>query len=383
MTQIPIDDYISKIILLENRVGAQTSYKLLEPFFIMSRDLKGMQTVAKTISDFVGLNDFTFIVSKSRLKNNVGGHIELNSQKEVFIEISEDTADYGPAIGATIAHELAHKYLHFHSISIGTGPAYSYENEVLTDITTIFLGLGKLVLNGCDQRIIQEEERANSILRTTRSHKSGYLTRSQFSFLYLLVCTMRGIDKYQYERGLTEQSLSGLEDARRAFGYYFDNRFRQSDIRRILVENLNCSIVEMQTSLSIMDKNIRSLEDLYIADVRSFLLQSQKRIENISHQIEKQLSDYEIDPCLNYLNTIKFDKRISQITEELKILKLENSKIIKGFHPIRKFLQKKPYSFPHTHQSSLLSKTVHIFRKINEQIRTLFIQRRFINNLFK
>jgi hypothetical protein len=340
MTQIPVDDYIAKIILLENRVGEQTSYKLLEPFFIMSRDLKGMQTAAKAIGDFVGLSDFTFIVSKSRLKKNIGGHIELNSQKEVFIEISEDTADYGPAIGATLAHEIAHKYLHLHGISIGTGPAYSYENEVLTDVTTIFLGLGKLVLNGCEQRIIQEEERANSTLRTTRSHKSGYLTRNQFSFLYLLVCAMRGIDKYQYERGLTEQSLSGLEDARRFFGYYFDNRFRQSDIRRILVENLKCSIVDMQTSLSIMDKNIRSLEDLYIADVRSFLLQSQKRIENISHQIEKQLSDHEIDPCLNYLNTIKFDKRISQITEELKILKLDNSKIIKGFHPIKKFLQK-------------------------------------------
>jgi hypothetical protein len=367
MTQIPVDDYISKIILLENRVGAHTSYKVLEPFFIMSRDLKGMQTAAKAIADFVGLSDFTFIISKSKLKINVGGHVELNSQKEVFIEISEDTADYGPAIGATLAHEISHKYLHFHGISIGTGPAYSYENEVLTDITTIFLGLGKLVLNGCEQRIIQEEERVNSTLRTTRSHKSGYLTRSQFSFLYLLVCAMRGIDKFQYERGLTDQSLSGLEDARKFSGYYFDNRFRQSDIRKTFVDSLKTPIVDVQISLSIVDKNIRSLEDLYIANVRSFLLQSQNRIGHISHQIEKQLTDNEVDPCLRYLNNIGFDKRISHFTEELKMLNLETYKIIKGFHPITKFMKTMSYSFPHTHQSSL-------FKKIRELIKTPFLQ---------
>jgi hypothetical protein len=379
MTQIPVDDYISKIILLENRVGAQTIYKLIEPFFVVSRNPKGMQAVAKTIADFVGLGDFTFIVSISRLKENVGGHIELNNSQEVFVEISQDTADYGPAIAATLAHEIAHKYLHFHGISVGNGLAYSYENEVVTDITTIYLGLGKLVLNGCEQQIIQEEERANSTLKTTRSHKSGYLTRGQFSFLYLLVCAMRGIDRFQYERGLSEQSLSGLEEVRRIFGYYFDDRFRQPDIRRILVDDLNCPIVDVQTSLSVIDKNLHSLEDFYIANVRSFLLQSQKRIGQISHQMEIQLTENEVDPCLRYLNTIRFDKNISQFTKELKLLNSQASKITDDFLPIGKILRIIPDSSPYLHQSSLFTKVIQFLNMKRESMKFQFLKWRLFH----
>lgn len=150
MSELPIEDYTKKLLMLENRVGARTKYKILEPFLLGAENIVMVQNAVRRIAEFVGLQNLSFIVSVARQDDKAGGHVELeHGQSEVFIEISENVAKSSTAVLATLAHEITHKYLQEQAISVGPGPKHKYENEVFTDIATVFLGLGKLMLNGC------------------------------------------------------------------------------------------------------------------------------------------------------------------------------------------------------------------------------------------
>jgi hypothetical protein len=177
-----IDDYLDKILLLEKRIGAKTSYKILEPFPVDTEDSLSIQKAAKTIANFVGLNNLVFIVAIINQEFNVGGHIELNNNaKEVFIEISPKILKSQDAVLAVLAHEITHKYMQINAISCGTGPLHEYENEILTDITSIFLGLGKLMLNGCET--VKEREHSNYTVR----FQIGSLVKKKIAFVYRLI----------------------------------------------------------------------------------------------------------------------------------------------------------------------------------------------------
>ena len=45
----------------------------------------------------------------------------------------------------TLAHEISHKYLQINNITCGYGPAFNYHNEILTDITAVYLGFWKTI----------------------------------------------------------------------------------------------------------------------------------------------------------------------------------------------------------------------------------------------
>ena len=139
MGKVFLKDYIKKIIFLEKRLGANTTYLMLDPFMVNTRDIMSIQNAAKKIGDFIGLNDIKFIVIITAQQENVGGKIELiRGQKEVIIEISKTTAKYEEALLGTLAHEITHKFLCEKGLSVGDGLIYQYENEVLTDIAFVF-----------------------------------------------------------------------------------------------------------------------------------------------------------------------------------------------------------------------------------------------------
>src|SRR3989442_1554225 len=134
------------VILLEHRTGARVSYRPLPPLRQSLHDIIGIQAAAKHIAEFVGLTGLTFVVGVAKQKLNVGGHIDLKSSgPDVFVEIDSDTLSFSDAVAATLCHEICHKWLQVNGISCPV----EIENEILTDITTVFLGLGKIMLNGC------------------------------------------------------------------------------------------------------------------------------------------------------------------------------------------------------------------------------------------
>ena len=151
LKEIRAADYIQKLRMLEERIGATTQYRILKPFPCNPKDAINLQKAAKRIAGFVGLEDLTFNVAVARQKEDVGGHIELRSgQQFVFIEVSPRAGRSPQATLAVLAHEICHKLLQRSGISLGRGLLEDYENEILTDITSVFVGLGKLMLNGAE-----------------------------------------------------------------------------------------------------------------------------------------------------------------------------------------------------------------------------------------
>ncbi|PKM48822.1 MAG: hypothetical protein CVV02_18505 [Firmicutes bacterium HGW-Firmicutes-7] len=204
MSEIFIEDYIKKITYLEKKIGNKVNYTLLNPSLLQAYDIISIQNSAKQIAEFVNMKDYIFIVAFSKQKENVGGHIELKYLgKEVFIEISNKAVKFPEAILATLAHEITHKYIQSNNIAYGTN---DYENEVFTDITTIFLGLGKLLLNGCDCQTVKFESEQT----ITETYKTGYLNKNQIAFVYLLICFMRNIPASKYEQGLFPGTINIL-----------------------------------------------------------------------------------------------------------------------------------------------------------------------------
>lgn len=112
MADIYWTDYLEKLIYLEQAVGHKTHYTILEPFQV-ERTVIGLQAAARTIADFIGLNEYMFVVAVVNLDGKAA-HIELTrSGREVFIEISEHLMSVsGPGVLAALSHEICHKYLH-------------------------------------------------------------------------------------------------------------------------------------------------------------------------------------------------------------------------------------------------------------------------------
>lgn len=119
--------------------------------FIMPDSPDGIisfEKIAQAMMMHVGLFGYEPVVKYDRLDANTGGYIKLNNNldNKVYITISEDLRTQWEIQYAVLAHEICHKLLYIHNCYF---PDMGDYNESLTDIVTIYVGFGKLTLNGC------------------------------------------------------------------------------------------------------------------------------------------------------------------------------------------------------------------------------------------
>ncbi len=204
-------DYISKINILEKKIGIRQN--ILEPFFIDSRNILSIQNAAKRIADFIGLKNFCFIVSFVKQKEGTAGIIELNIyENDVFIEISDELQNSNECVLAVLAHEITHKYMEIYNISVGQDMIHWYENEILTDITTVFLGLGKIVLNG-----YYNEQKFS---KYKQIFKFGYLELNHIAFVYRIICDKIGISKEKMLLNLSQDAINAIDDCEEIYNQF-------------------------------------------------------------------------------------------------------------------------------------------------------------------
>ena len=330
MSKIFYNDYIQKIILLEKMVGAKAGYYFLEPFSLDSKNIISIQKAAKKIAEFVGLRGFTFIVATTEKERGVGGQIDLDNSKEVFIEVSERILGFDNAVLAILAHEITHKYLHINSISVGLGPVHTYENEILTDVATVFLGLGKLMLNGCEVKNFRHEYTTEGIRNITETQKCGYLNRNQIAFVFCLICAMRKISIEKYEKELSSEATQALLTCRINYQYFFNNRFHKVDIKNELSEKLNSDIENIQSKLFNIDKNILYLQHASINITENFLQEKHRKIVKLLSDLQNMTKDNEYDPCLRFLDALVLDQKISKKALEIEGYSLEAEEYYKN-----------------------------------------------------
>lgn len=313
MSQLFIDDYIKKLVILEKQLGTKTKYQLFEPFPLNPSDPIAIQDAAKKIAEFIGLHNLTFVVGIAKQKEKVGGHVELQyGGKEVFIEISENIAKFDVAVLATLAHEITHKYLHINNISVGTGSIREYENEVLTDITAVFLGLGKLMLNGCEIENVRLEARTDGTY-VTEQLKSGYLDCEQLAFVYRMVCAMRRISDQEMVSSLSTEALSAIRACDSYQQDYFAQQLHSDQYRSELIKAAEKDIQTLQSELNRINQHLEFLKEEYICKTEEFLRTKLKKVQSLLNDAKStRLNDIH-DPCLLFLSTIELQKKIDQV----------------------------------------------------------------------
>jgi hypothetical protein len=317
-----IGDYISKIIMLEEEIGARVGYKLLEPFWVPDThlgDVNKLQGAAKEIADFVGLDWLTFVVSITKQRANVAGHVELSySGNNVFIEISDSMRNFEDAVVATLAHEITHKYMQVNNISAGTGLAHEYENEVLTDITSVFLGLGKFMLNGSEEEKTHQAVKADGIYNVTETRRCGYLTRQQLAFVYRLVCAMRNISKQDMLSNLSSTASNAVLSCDYEYPDYFEQKLGTNNYRDEVVVATMKDVETLEGELSHANELLEFIQNACLKQIKVFLQRKRAKAVVLKSDLESLNRGDIYDPCLKYLISILVKDRALQIQNKAK-----------------------------------------------------------------
>lgn len=124
----------------------------------------GAQRVARVMVQHFRLPDARMIVSFREMEH--AAHVELAAGPEYFIELNDRFKRHRRDIGAALAHEVMHVYLH----RLGLAFPDTRDNEILTDTATTYLGAGWLLLDAFRQDQLS-------------SQKLGYLTPEEFGYV--------------------------------------------------------------------------------------------------------------------------------------------------------------------------------------------------------
>ncbi|MEU4211528.1 hypothetical protein AB0F13_16260 [Streptomyces sp. NPDC026206] len=124
----------------------------------------GVQRVAGEMVRHLRLPDARMIVSFRDMRH--AGSIELAAGPEYFIELNSRFKSHRRDIGAALAHEVMHVYLH----RLGLELPGTRDNEILTDTAAAYLGAGWLLLDAYRESSVSTQ-------------KLGYLTPEEFGYV--------------------------------------------------------------------------------------------------------------------------------------------------------------------------------------------------------
>lgn len=153
--------------------------------------------------------------------NDPAGLIRYNDSYHSRIEINVTNKHSPFIIGAILAHELTHHYLFSKNIYYDD----ENENEKLTDFATVFLGLGKLTLNGYAQINWTNNDKEYK-------YRVGYLNTSDLALCLHTICKFRSLELEELTYNLNENSIDMLNST---FEY-----FKQYELKRNLIGHYEC-----------------------------------------------------------------------------------------------------------------------------------------------
>jgi hypothetical protein len=311
--------FLSLIEVLETAVGRTTSYSLLEPFPCITFNdyqpaIASIQNAGKIIADHVGLTNLTFVIAVTSQDPSTAGHIELRyDSSNVFVEISQDICGYKDAVLATLCHEICHKFLHARGIRHG---AVQVEQEFLTDVAAVYLGMGKIMLNGCECQSSRTETLNGRKTTTTHTLRVGYISRECFAFVYRLVCQMRQIPSEHFLAGLSPAAAEAVGACEWKYGQWLKPEYHTPDGIAAPALSLRGQIVDRQTCAAKCDQTRRELGQK-IELLSSRVRDSHKLLFDAEVDIARLLEPND-NPHLRYLNCIKTRESVADLTNAAK-----------------------------------------------------------------
>jgi len=153
------------------RFAASVHPELVE--FPSDEDLYlGAQRIARAMVQHFRLPDARMVVSFRDMVH--AGNVELAAGPEYFIELHARFRTDRRDVGAALAHEVMHVYLH----RLGLEFPGTRDNEILTDTATTYLGAGWLLLDAYREEAAIRGERL-----MMSAYKLGYLTPEEFGYV--------------------------------------------------------------------------------------------------------------------------------------------------------------------------------------------------------
>jgi len=343
MADQTVEALVNKLILLQQKVGTKVHHDIKPPFITPFHDYLSIQDTAKDIADFIDLDGFTFIVAVTKQKENVGGHIDLSTQgNSVFVEIDSDMMKFPDAIAAALCHELCHKWLQVNRIHLPD----EAENEILTDITCVFLGLGRIMLNGCKATKVRYENCTDGATKITETNVCGYLNRDQFALVYRLVCAMRNIPKSEMMLGLEPDASQAMRDCQLFFGQYFDGDLYRPENVQESVHNCHAQITDLQYTLADLNKHADYLRYGFLNTIDRFIKSCHKETDMLGQNASAMAADSEVDPVLRFLRPLQREHALRRMRDELASMDNEASAFLKRAISVCRYFSRFGDQFP-------------------------------------
>jgi hypothetical protein len=305
VTEKPIA-FVSLIRLLEEAVGQKTRYALLDPFPCKTLEngrpaVIAIQQAGRTIARHLGLDEYMFVISVMTQGPDTAGRIELgNCGRDVYVELNRDICVYSDAVLATLCHELSHKFLNTHGIRNGSTVL---EQEFLTDVTAVYLGLGKLMLNGCRFQNSQRRTRDGQTWTETSTVATGYISRSCFAFVYRLVCAMRGIPRDILLKGLSPEARDAVLAAETAYADWFNPEYGKLSGVALLRDEFVSRLEVCQDDAAARDRDLRWI-NRRLHNIKTLIDESHKPLQELQQQTA-HLSEGEPNPHLRFLGCLE------------------------------------------------------------------------------
>ncbi len=338
-----LEAFVDRLILLEQSTGAGVQYRVMPPFTTPFHDHLSIQKAAKEIAAFMGLTGLTFIVAVAKQKEKVGGHIDLSTQdNNVFIEIDDDMMKFPDAVGATLCHEVCHKWLQIKGIR----STVEIDNETLTDITSVFLGFGKIMLNGCRTTNVRHEATPTGTRTITEAMTAGYLDRDQLALVYSLVCAMRKISSSEFMKGLNAEATHAVHVCNSSLGHHFEPRFHEIETPRESVGGFTRRMDEAQYTMADLDKHVAYAKKSLCQTVDDFLRAGHTKLESLRQQAVAMLQDISPDPALRFLQAIRIESEINCLIDQVHTVSQEAEGILQHAREIGRHLSRNGRHFP-------------------------------------
>lgn len=341
MNQISIQDYIDKIIILENCSQRMKNYSLMNPLkFDGNLDIIEIQRITKLLIQHIGYDKLIFTVvfkdfdkkegKAEEIFSNTAGNVLLDDKEDVLIHISRGLDKYPDSILATLSHEISHKYIHFNGLTFND----TYENEIFTDLTSVYLGFGKLMLNGVE---VVEKIRIENFEKTY-TKTVGYLKRDQLAIIYLAVNYLQGISKSSYYSNLKPEAFESVKKIEKEYNTFLQGiKYYRNKTQEI--NNLRYQLAYLM-KLSII------IDPPNILEIKEFLKNEFTRL----NLLENKLRNFKKE----YLTRVLFEPQKSKsIRKEIPLVSIN----FEDYHKYVKLNRK--LIFPHI-KESLKSKDINI-----------------------
>ncbi len=308
----PVARHILEILsTLEKAAGVRAHYRILDPPPLTSTDLSTLQTVARVLGDWIGLRNAMFDVTVIE-HNEAPRLVRIDPDHEEFaMELPAAALATADTALAALTRQVARAYLITSNIG-GSSVDPSRTAGSLADVTAIFLGMGKLILNAPAAGAMIHP-RATASLPEDKPLSPEYL-----AFTHRLVSAMRGLDWNQHTSGMNTQALGYL----RKWDPYRDTVFSQA-LRNVLTASashrpLMDAVEDNHLALARFDQ----LQRVFQATV---LLPLQQEVENYHRMCREGVERLNAreqdtyDPCLLYLNQLRRRMDLQRYADMLQV----------------------------------------------------------------